>query len=39
MGNINNIYRPPTYGNGPNGGHPIDPLNRQYITFDDAVNY
>jgi hypothetical protein len=39
MGNVDNIYKPATYGNGPNGGHPSDPYNRQYLTFDQAINY
>lgn len=38
MGNIDKIYLPPTYGNGPNGGHPNDTLNRQYISYDKAIN-
>jgi len=33
---ITKIYRLPMYGNGPNGGHPQDPLNRKFITFDEA---
>lgn len=37
VGNINLIYRPPKYGSGPNGGHRTDELNRQYITFDEAI--
>jgi hypothetical protein len=36
-GNINLIYRPGRYGNGPNGGHLSDPHNRQYIGFDEAI--
>ena len=39
IGNINAIYKPASYGNGPNGGHPADPLNRKYITYDEAVNF
>ncbi len=36
-GDINKIYRPSTYGLGPNGGHPSDPFNRQYITYEKAI--
>jgi len=28
----NKIYMPPTYGTGPNGGHPIDKLNRPWTS-------
>jgi hypothetical protein len=38
LGDISQIYRPARYGPGPNGGHPQDPYNRQYISFDDAIN-
>jgi hypothetical protein len=37
MGHISKIYRPADYGNGPNGGHRMDPYNRKYITFDEAI--
>ncbi len=36
MGNIEAIYRVPTYGSGPNGGHPADEKNRPYLTSDSA---
>ncbi len=29
-GDCNKIYRPPTYGTGPNGGHPVDRLKRPW---------
>jgi hypothetical protein len=38
MNNITKIYRKAGYSNGPNGGHPQDPHNRKYITFDEAIN-
>jgi hypothetical protein len=38
INDIEKIYKPATYGNGPNGGHPQDPYNRQYISFDEAIN-
>ena len=38
IGDIENIYRPARYNNGPNGGHPQDPYNRQFISFDEAIN-
>lgn len=37
-GNINEIYRPGNYNSGPNGGHPQDPHDRKYITYDEAIN-
>jgi hypothetical protein len=37
-GNIEEIYKPALYGNGPNGGHRQDSYNRQYITFVEANN-
>jgi hypothetical protein len=33
---VSGLYRAPTYGNGPNGGHPVDFKNRTYITSDEA---
>jgi len=38
IGDINKIYKPAGYSNGPNGGHGQDTHNRQYITFDEAIN-
>jgi hypothetical protein len=38
LNDIEKIYKPPRYGRGPNGGHPRDPYNRQFITFDEAIN-
>jgi len=38
--NINDvfkIYNTPKYGKGPNGGHPQDPLNRDYISSDKIL--
>jgi len=37
MGDISKIYRPSRYSSGPNGGHPQDRHNRQYITFEEAM--
>lgn len=38
IGNVEQIYRPAKYSVGPNGGHPEDLYNRQYISFDDAIS-
>jgi hypothetical protein len=38
LGDIEKIYNPAGYSSGPNGGHPQDPYNRQYISFDEAIN-
>lgn len=38
MGDISQIYRPAGYGIGPNGGHPKDPYDRKYVTFDEAID-
>ena len=38
FGDILRLYKPSKYGNGPNGGHSQDPYNRQYITFEEAIN-
>ena len=38
INDIEQIYRPPKYGYGPNGGHGQDPHNRQFIFFDEAIN-
>lgn len=37
IGDINNIYKKPGYGSGPNGGHTADSKNRKYITCDEAL--
>ena len=37
LGDISKIYKPPTYGRGPNGGHRQDPFNRHYISFVEAM--
>jgi hypothetical protein len=34
MNDVNQIYKYPKYGSGPNGGHPQDELNREYTTTD-----
>lgn len=34
---ITKIYKPPLYGNGPNGGHIQDTYNRPYISFEQAI--
>jgi hypothetical protein len=38
MDDITKLYKPSRYSCGPNGGHPQDPLYRQYISFDEAIN-
>ncbi len=38
LGDIEKIYKPAGYSNGPNGGHPQDIYNRKYISFDEAIN-
>jgi hypothetical protein len=38
INNIGQLYRSPKYGYGPNGGHRQDPYNRQFISFDEAIN-
>jgi len=38
LGDIKQIYKPARYGRGPNGGHRQDPYNRQYISFEEAIN-
>ena len=35
---IEKIYKPAGYGCGPNGGHCQDLYNRQFISFDKAIN-
>jgi hypothetical protein len=37
-GDITEIYKPGRYGPGPNGGHKQDPYNREYISFDEAMD-
>ena len=37
IGDVEKIYKPPKYRHGSNG-HPEDLYNRQYITFDEAIN-
>jgi hypothetical protein len=36
IGNVEKLYRPAKYSTGPNGGHPQDPYNRKYISFEEA---
>lgn len=36
QGNVNELYAPPRYGSGPNGGHPTDPLKREFLPFLQA---
>ena len=38
IGDITQLYKPAGYGHGPNGGHRQDPYNRQFISFDEAIN-
>lgn len=35
-GNVNKIYKFPSYGKGPNGGHSQDPRLRKFVTFKEA---
>ena len=35
-GNVEKIYKYPKYNTGPNGGHPQDPYNREYIASEKA---
>jgi hypothetical protein len=37
MGDPNKIYKIGRYSSGPNGSHPQDPRNRQYISSTDAM--
>ena len=37
FGDIEKIYKPAKYSCGPNGGHPQDPYNRQFISFEEAI--
>ena len=37
MNNVEKIYRLPTYGTGPNGGHRSDPKNRAYLTSEELL--
>lgn len=37
INNVAAIYKTPKYGKGPNGGHPADPLNQEYVTSDEAM--
>ena len=38
FGDIAKIYKPAKYGSGPNGGHRQDSYNRQFISFEEAIN-
>jgi hypothetical protein len=38
IGNVEKIYKPARYGSGPNGGHRQDLSNREYISFEEAIN-
>ena len=38
LGDIAEIYKPAKYGCGPNGGHRQDLYNRQFISFEEAIN-
>jgi len=39
MNDPEKIYRLPTYGTGPNGGHREDPKNRPYIPSSELLDY
>jgi hypothetical protein len=36
-GDVEKIYKSPKYNTGPNGGHPQDPHNREYVTSVQAL--
>jgi len=38
LGDLVKLYKPASYGSGPNGGHPQDIFNRSYLNFEDAIN-
>lgn len=38
MEDITKIYKPARYGPGPNGGHRPDCFNREYLSFEEAIN-
>jgi hypothetical protein len=38
ISDITKIYQSAKYGKGPNGGHRQDQHNRQFISFDEAIN-
>ena len=38
MNDVEKIYRYPTYGTGPNGGHPYDFKNREYFSSTQLLN-
>lgn len=37
INDVEALYRPPTYGNGPNGGHYQDPQNRTYLSSKEIL--
>ena len=37
MNDVEKLYRKPTYGKGPNGGHEKDPKNRPYLTSEELL--
>jgi len=37
LNDVNKLYRPPRYGNGPNCGHYRDNKCRKYLTYDEAI--
>lgn len=37
LNNVESLYNTPKYGNGPNGGHRQDSLNREYVYFEEAI--
>ena len=38
VGDIDKLYKPARYSYGPNGGHPQDPYNRKFISFEEAID-
>ena len=37
INDVDKIYKTPKYGNGPNGGHFQDPLQRDYVTSEELL--
>ena len=38
VNNVEKLYKPPRYSNGPNNGHPADPRNREYVSSQEILN-
>lgn len=37
INNVKKLYNTAKYGDGPNGGHPLDYQNREYLSFDEVT--